>query len=221
MQTASRTAADAARGTPGRNGEDGMALLLAIATSALLTGIGLGLLLLTDVELTTSSNHRDAAEVFHAADGGIDRSLQELASIANWSDVLAGGATSGVRSPLLLPGAAGGTALDAAALTDEVQRSAFGVLGVGPDTPRWRLFGHGPAGDLFSMAGLPDRVYILTWVADDAADADGDPQQDTNGVLIVRVRAIGVRGSRCDIQAVVARSDTPGVLRKVSWRAVR
>lgn len=212
------------RGTSTATGrrDDGAALVMTLVASMLLAAIGLSLLLLTDIEATVSASHRDGAEVFHAADGAIDHVVQELALLPDWTPVLSGAVRSRLAGPLVLPAGAGGGAIDAGRLTAEVQQAAYGGAPWGVDTPRWRLFTHGPASDLADGAGLPSgRVYVLVWISDDVAERDGNVEADSNGVVVVRARAMGVRRSQCDIQAVVGRTEAAGILRRISWRVMR
>lgn len=202
--------------------DDGAALVMTLVASMLLAAIGLSLLVLTDIEATISANHRDAAEVFYAADGAVDHVIQELALPADWDAVLSGGVRSLLAGPLVLPAAAGGGAIDAVRLTNDVQRAAYGAAAWGANTPRWRLFAHGPAGDLTAgVLPAPGRVYVLVWVSDDVGEQDGNVEADSNAVVVVRARAMGVRGSRSDVQAVVARTETAGIVRRVSWRVMK
>lgn len=198
--------------------DSGMALILVLTATIGLASIGLALLLMTDVEVTAAGNQRDAAEVFHAADGALDYVIQEMALVPDWDDVLSGTVRSRAKGTLVLPVQAGGSAVDAVRLTQEVQQSSYGGSPWGTNTPRWTLFAHGSMARDLGVTGLPDRVYVLVWVSDDIAEADDDPARDSNGIVVVRVRALGVRGSRCDVQAVIARTSTAGVVRKVSWR---
>lgn len=199
--------------------DSGVALVLTLMAMALVASVGVSLLLLSDIEVTTAANHRDGAEVFYAADAALDHAIQELAVNADWTMALAGTVRSRMRGSLVLPGAAGGTSIDASRLTSDVQRLTFGSSGWGADTPRWRLFAHGRAAE--EIGGMADHVYLLVWVADDVAEGDGAPERDSNGVVVIRARAMGLRRSQCDIQAVVARGTAPGLVRKVSWRVMR
>lgn len=198
----------------------GVALVIVMALSVLLASIGLTILLLANVEIAASGNQRDGVEAFHAADGALDYAIQELAALPDWNGVLAGTTRSRVSGPLRLPAAAGGAVLDAARLTADIQQSAYGGSAWGASTPRWRLFAHGSAVGDVGIGSVPDHVYVLVWVSDDIAEDDSDPWTDSNEHIVVRARAIGLRNSQRDVQAVIARTEMPGVVRKVSWRIV-
>jgi hypothetical protein len=57
------------------------------------------------------------------------------------------------------------------------------------------------------------------WVADDAAEADGDAGRDSNGLIAIRAEAFGPQGMQRAIEATLA---TGGFgVKLVSWRDVR
>lgn len=199
----------------------GMVLVLVLTGTVLLASLGLSLLLLTDAEVMAAGNQRDAAVVFHAADSAVDLVVQELALLSDWTPVLTGAARSRLASPLQRPNTSGGGAIDSARLTAEVQQAAYGGRFWGSNTPRWRLFAHGVPGHALGVSGIADDIYLLVWVSDDGAEEDGAPEADENGVVVVRARAMGLRRSQCDVQVVIARTPTPNVVRKSSWRVMR
>jgi hypothetical protein len=202
-------------------GEAGAALVLTLVATMVVVAVGMSLLLVADMEVAAAGHHRDDAEVRYAADGGLDFVIQELALMTDWTPVLSGTTVSSLAGPLVLPAVAGGSAIDIAGATSGVQRAAYGGAGWAADTPRWRLFAHGAASTMLPGAALPDRVYLLVWVSDDTADGDGNPDADSNGSVVVRARAMGVRGARCDVQAVIARTAAAAVVRRTSWRVIR
>jgi hypothetical protein len=67
------------------------------------------------------------------------------------------------------------------------------------------------------------------WIADDPGETDGDPTRDSNGILLVRAEAFGVRGSWRVVEATLAGSilrDLDGVaigrtVSVVAWREAR
>ncbi len=112
------------------------------------------------------------------------------------------------------PGArvVGGASLDLVAEThrrtcgrttacDEAATTAFAAARPwGARNPRWQLLVHQPLAALDSAAGTVCPCYLVAWVADDPADADGDPRRDApagvagHGVLLVRGAAFGAAG---------------------------
>lgn len=197
----------------------GVVLLTTLLLVVLLTTLGAASALLVSVETTAAANHRDRFDVANAAEGLMDFSIQELAMMSDWTPLLTGLAVSRLNGPLVLPLSAGGTALDIAALTTTVQQETFGGGGWGADTPRWRPYGRGAASTVAAIDGLGGHIFGIVWVSDDVAESDGDPATDTNGVVVIRARALGLRRSQADVQAVIARV-APGIVRRVSSRLV-
>ena len=62
------------------NTESGIALLIAIFVLLLITAIGAGMIMLTNTEISTSSNFRDEQTAFFSAKAGFeeDRDLEDL-----------------------------------------------------------------------------------------------------------------------------------------------
>jgi hypothetical protein len=64
----------------------------------------------------------------------------------------------------------------------------------------------------------------MAWIADDPADADGDPQVDGNGVVLVHARARGAQGAQRDVFVTLGRGCDSGMcdddarVRVVAWR---
>jgi hypothetical protein len=205
---------------PGASRDSGSALVVVLLLGVLLGALGTSAALVADVDTLVASNHRDGLVVRYAAESAADVVLQELMQAADWTPALAGGATSVLAGPLVLPRSSGGAAVDAAVLTALLQQETYGGDPWAADTPRWRLFAWGvPGGDL-PFAGLSDQVFVLVWLSDDIAETDGDPLVDTNDAVVLRARAIGPRRSQCDVQLVLARS-APGIVRRVSSRVIR
>lgn len=198
----------------------GSALVVVLLLGVLLGALGVSAALVVDVETTVSANHRLALTVRHAAMGGADVVVQELAVLADWSPALSGATASIMRGPLVLPPEAGGSAVDASGLTAQLQQHSYGAGGWGLNTPRWRLFGHAAVDGALSAPNLGSGVYLLVWLSDDIGESDDDPWTDGNGVVVVRARAIGPRGSQCDVQIVVERV-APGIVRRISSRVIR
>ena len=76
--------------------EDGIALIVALLATLVLSALGLSLMVMASTETVVAGNYRDAVEAFHAADAGLERVIAELAMTPDWAAVL--GAPGGVRS---------------------------------------------------------------------------------------------------------------------------
>jgi Tfp pilus assembly protein PilX len=198
----------------------GAALLLALVATALLGALGVSLLVLADTELRVASNDGSSLEAFYAADAALERAVQELATLPEWSSVLTGAVKSSFSEPttsLVLPSK---RSIDLIALTAALQGSSNTGGSQGVNTPVWRLFAWGPLTALASSGWIENRVYVAVWVADDPSETDGNPGADTNGVVFVHAEAFGVGGARRMVEATVARVSA-GIVRELSWKEVR
>lgn len=204
----------------GSRPDEGTAIVLVLLLGVLLLAAGTAVALVADVETMVTANGRDAVRARYTAEAAGDFAVQELMLVPDWSLVLNGTRVSFMSGPLVAPARAGGLPVDAAAATSVIQQENYGGGAWGPDTPRWRLFAHGVPGTDLPFAGLPDDLFALVWVSDDIAESDGDPFLDSNGVVVVRARAMGARRSQADVQMVIGRV-APGIVRRLSSRPLR
>jgi hypothetical protein len=199
--------------------ERGGALILALLLTLLLTVVGSALIMAVTTEHLITANDRDAEELVHAADAGLERAFLELSHMPEWSDVLTGRARSRVREDTLSPRFPDGRVVSLVELTHQVQtttnRRAWGA-----NNARWRLFVYGNLADIVGLTlEGPPLAYVVVWVADDPADGDGDPQRDDNETVTLRCEAFGVRHGRRAVEATVARADPyPAPPSVLSWR---
>ena len=206
-------------GRPGRS-DGGVVLLLTLLVMLAVGAIAAGLVLVSGVDVMASANVRDRLEVRASAEAVVELAIDALARVPDWSLVLNGSTGLFFAGGLTMPAVSGGAPVDAAALTLDAQRAAYGAAPWGADTPVWRLAGHGvPSVDL-PVAGLSDRTYVLLWISDDVADGDGSASTDANDTVVVRGLALGARGARAAVQAVVGRTELVGAARRVAWRHV-
>ncbi|MPY91395.1 MAG: hypothetical protein GEU99_26240 [Luteitalea sp.] len=196
----------------------GAALILAMLVTMVVTIIGGALVVAVATEHLITANNRDAEELLHAADAGLERALLELAHLSEWTAVIDGGAVSRSRDGTLSPRLPDGRVVNLVDLTQEIQASGGGPWG--PDDPRWRLFVYGNLSQIIALTlDGPPLPYVVVWVADDQADGDGSPQRDTNDTLVLRSEAFGVRYGRRAVEATVTRPDPyPAPVRVLSWR---
>ncbi|HXG55634.1 MAG TPA: PilX N-terminal domain-containing pilus assembly protein [Vicinamibacterales bacterium] len=212
-------------------GERGTALFLAIMLVTMLAAIGSAAILASHTETLISASFRQGREARYVADGGVSRAIADLAGLPDWSAALSGLATStfvdGPPAALkTLPG--GGTALlccSASSLTASLQLRGNGGGDWGPNTPQWKIYGWGRASAWRGEDQIQSAFYVAVWVADDAGDGDGDPARDSNGTVVLNGVALGPRGTRRAVQAVVQRAvsvgGAPGGVRLRSWRESR
>ncbi len=228
--------------------EDGTALLLALMAMLLMTALGTALVLTTSSETLIASHFRNSAEGLYAADAVLERSLDDLLTVADWNQLLNGtvqspfvdGPPTGARAladgssidlldvlaqaTCAKPGPCGGADMDA--ITTERPWGA--------DNPRWQLYAYGMLRNMMPPGTVNSPYYVVAMVGDDPSENDGDPLQDGSsednpgtGVLAMRAEAFGPGGAHKVIEATVARPDesaggiAPAGIRMLSWREVR
>jgi len=213
--------------------ERGVALLLAIVLVLLLVAIGGAVSIATRTETLIAANFRESREALYAAEGAIALAVRDLAAAPDWGAVLSGALASSFTDgaaigPRTLPG--GGTVVlccGRPSLTDDVQQRAHGGQSWGADTPQWQLFAWGPSSGWLAPGRIVSAMYLVVWVADDTADADGNPAADTNGILELHAHALGPNGGRRVVEVLVQRPPAggggppPPGLRILSWREMR
>ena len=198
----------------------GMAVLLAVLTATLLSALGSSLLLVANVERRAVANAGYATETLSAAEAGLERALLDLRRSPDWSPLVGGAATSafaGPRGQVTLP--VGGT-FDLNLRTAELQAQSWSAGAFGANTPVWCPIAWGPLSALAAQGAIDSLQYLTVWIADDPADADGAPNIDQNGIVLLHAESRGPAGSRRMIEAVVSRPPAGGV-RLVTWREVR
>lgn len=194
----------------------GAALVLTLMVTALVVGLGSALLLVTSVENAIEANHEEAHGARHAVDAGLACAIAGLRATADWNVALGGAATPPV---CLEPAPAWAAArVNVAALTAQLQAAADARYAGVPDTPRWQLWATGGAPTLGRAPGF----VVLTWIADDRDDGDGDAGRDDNGHVQVRITAVGRRAGWAAAEALLWRDPAgAGEVTLIGWRAAR
>lgn len=225
---------------PGSLAEQGVALVIVAMTLLLLSAVGAALVVVTSADVLIAANVGASNEALYAADAVFERTLAELRDTSDLTAVLKGttpsafqdGAPTGQRS------LSDGTRIDLsqvlslATCRKLTTCSAADMNGVSADrpwgtlNPRWRLYSYGsfdpaPSG---IRSGLP--AYVVSMVADDQMETDGDPSRDgvrtgtlSNpgaGVILVRGEGFGRRGAHRVVEGAVVRRDLAAYAR---WEA--
>ncbi len=194
--------------------ERGVALIIALMATMLLTALGLALIMVTNTETQITANFRNSQEALYAADAGTERVVQDLLMVPRWNDILTGTMTSsfkdGTQTPTL-PG--GGTQLNLAAATAQLQAQTDTANLWGANNPVWRLYAWGPVTSLLPSNTIDSWMYIAVWIADDPSEVDGDPLADTNGVLTLHSEAYGPGGAHKVVEVTVARTSATEIER--------
>ena len=205
---------------------DGVALLLTVMMTLLVTALGSAIIVLTTTETTLTRTHRLGLQTLSAAEAGLEWAVLELRQMPDWTPVLGGAIRSRFEADDPTPAMADGFTVDLRSLGAALQREADRERSLNPNAPRWTLFSHGWLEDLLGKPA-PTPLYLAVWTADDAAEHDGDPAVDTNGRVMVRAEAFGPFRARRVIEASVTRETPPAgtsggdYARLSAWRLIR
>ena len=208
--------------------ERGIALLIALMSTLLLTALGLALVMTTMTETMITANYRDGGEAMYAADAGVERVMQDLLTVPDWNRILSGalqspfidGPPSGTRS---LPG--GGGTIDLTATTNLLNCNKTTTCTVSEmntytderpwttNNPRWQLFAYAPLDTIIDTGTITSSFYVVVWIADDQSENDDDPATDGGGstgagMLLMRAEAFGPQGGHSVIEVTIGRTDT-------------
>ena len=186
----------------------GSALIIALFTAVVLSGLGLGLLMLTDTESAIAANYRAGNQTLYAADAAVERALADILTAPNWNDILNGATRSGFVDTTLRPTLPSNLALDLIALTAAMQATSDATAMFGPSTTQLRLFAYGKLSAMASANLISSDEYVVVWISDDPADGDGDPAADANGVITVLSHAIGPYGSSRTVEVTLAKTNS-------------
>ena len=199
--------------------DTGAALIVALLLTVLMAALGLGLVELASTERLIAANFRAGQQAGYAADAAVERSLEDLRPLPDWSGVLAGSTVSSFRDATLVPTLATGRTLDILAETAVLQRVSDARHALGADDPVWRLFAYGPLDALVS-SGPPSSAYVVVWVADDRTETDGNPLADSNGVAVLVARAWVGRAVRTVEVALAKPAGGAAGVHVLAWRSV-
>ena len=232
-----------------RGPDRGIALVLALLATLALSVLGLSLLLTTSAEILIASHYRRSIEALHAADVALERVLSEVAALPDWTALLASpdeivsGVPASFGGSTMTATLADGRTIDLVQATNLLNcpqvfpppvtpctaaqmDHVVGERVWGANNPRWRLFARGPLSAVSPGTGGATPYHVAVWVADDAAETDGDPSRDgtdqTNpgsGMIQLHAEAFGPVGAHRSVEATIARSG--GGARLVSWRLIR
>ena len=221
--------------------ERGLALVIALMTTALMLALAMALIATTMTETRISANYSDGTEALYAADAAVERVMQDLLTVPDWNNILNGSLTSSFidGAPVGPRTLADGTQLDLGEATNMVRCGKVSACSDaelnaftaerpwGPNNPRWQLYAYGYMDELLPTEDINSRMYVVVWIADDPSETDdnpakdGDPSADivnypTNpgrGVLAMLAHAYGPNGVRRVIEVTVSRTDSTEIER--------
>jgi hypothetical protein len=217
--------------------EDGVAMLAAVMAILLLTALGAALILSSSAETMIAASFRSGIEARYAAAAMLDRGMDDLTAIEDWSLVTGGllrsswidGAPTGART------LAGGSTIDLTQLVNvaNCQKSTACSLAEllavtedrpwGANNPQWNLYAYGPLRNILAP-GIIDSPYYVVLLVGNGPSA---------GLLAVRAEAFGPRGAHAAVEATAARTGASGDqwdynghsgddgVKVFSWREVR
>ena len=193
--------------------ERGVALIIVLLSTMLLTALAVSLVLLTSSETLLTANYRNSHEALYAADAAVERVVQDLLSVSQWNDLLASSNiqssfTDGPTSVTL----ADGTRVDVFRERDRVQSETNTLNIWGSNNPVWQVYAYGPMSNMLPE-GIPTDAYVLVLVGDDPSESDNNPSVDTNGVLTLHAEAWGIGGAHKVVEVTVARTSSTEIER--------
>jgi hypothetical protein len=196
-------------------GEEGTALVIALMAMLLLTALGAAVVMVTNTETSISANYKNSQEALYAADAAVERVVQDLLMVPRWNDILDGTSQSAfvdgsMSASKSLPG---GGVITLSTATVQLQSDSDAVATWGANNPQWRLFAWGPIADMLPGDAIDSPMYVAVWIADDPAEADGNPAADTNGTLTLHAEAFGPAGTRKTIEVTVGRTSSTEIER--------
>ena len=216
-----------------KNNERGAALVISLMAMLLLSALGLALVMTTMTETKLAGNYTTSQEAMYAADAAIERSIQDVLTVADWNSMLSGAAQSafvdgapGTRS------VEGGFTFNLNEATNLMNCNKVTTCSTsemdtvtedrpwGANNPRWQLYAYGPVNNFMPTATLNSTLYLVVWVADDPSETDGDPTKDGNvvtnpgtGVITLRATAYGAGGVSRMIDVTLSRTDSTEIER--------
>lgn len=214
----------------------GAGLLTVFVWLSLLAVAALGVALATSAEPLATSALHERLRMARAAESAVSLAMSTLAALPDWTTVPGGTAVSpfvdGAPGPRMIAGSVFDLAIATSRLTCGRDTACDDVATAlpapdrpwGPRNPRWRMLVHQPLEAVDPVAARTCPCYLVAWVADDPADADGDRDRDApagvagHGVLLVRGAALGAAGALAEVEALV---EQPCRKSSVSCRGIR
>jgi hypothetical protein len=207
--------------------DNGVALLVAMMAMLLLTALGAALLLTTSSETIIASRFRSSAEGLYAADAELERVIDGLAAVPDWSVLPSGLAWSTFvdgppSGPRVLPD---GSLVDLGQVVNlancqKITGCSMAELETvtaerpwGTANPHWVLYGYGPLSSVLAAGGVRSPCYLVVLLG------QGPGQGSSRDALALRAEAYGPGGAHAVVESTVAREDA-GV-RMLSWRTLK
>src|SRR5438876_1411254 len=173
--------------------EDGVALIVALMATMLMTALGVALILTTSSETMIAGNFRNGQEALYAADAALERAMDDILTVPDWNTMLAGntqsafidGPPSGART---MPD---GTQIDLTQLLNlancgkvtscspsDFAANFTGDRPWGANNPVWQLYAYNRLDAMVPSGTINSPYYVVVLVADDPSELDNDPLHD-------------------------------------------
>ncbi len=213
--------------------ERGTALVTVLMVTTLVATLSAAIVLVVMSNSLASANHGAAQQALYAADAALESTISELRT-TDWRAIPGGDASLRLRDGSASPRAPDGRSVAPDRLRAALQADSDARYGTGPNQPVWYLYGRARFADLLSGPIVPP-AYLIVWPADDGDERDGDPERDSNQVILARAEAFGVAGAHRTVEATLSLQTAPGAMvdpespppperrevRVLSWREVR
>jgi len=216
-------------------GERGVALIVALMAMTLMVALGTALILTTTTESKITRNFAITSEAAYAAEAVLERAVDDMLMVNDWTSLLNGTAASGFvdGTPTGTRALADGAMLDlggainiancqkTSACGDDEMNRVTDERPWGLNNPRWKPFAWGPLSRL-TPGSTTSPFYVVLLVGDDPSECDNNPLVDGGdpvppcgagssfnpgaGVLSLRAEAFGPFGTHKIIEATIARN---------------
>jgi hypothetical protein len=200
-----------------RAGERGTVLVAVLAAVMGLSAVAMGVAILVTVDARVDAVAATRLQAQLAAESALEIACAELAAEGDWNLVLVGARRSAALAARDRPVVPGWGELDVGALTVALQRQTTARSVWRDNSAIWRRYLEGVPAERLSIDPPRLAPYVVVWVADDEAEVDDRPEQDSNGLLTVRADAYGSGGAHAAVVAAIRRRASGVQL--VSWRA--
>jgi type IV pilus assembly PilX-like protein len=180
--------------------EDGIAMIVAMMAMLLMTALGLALVLTTSSETMIAGNFRNSSEALYAADAVLERSMDDILTVADWNKMIDPTTPGGMAQSAFIDGKPlsderrlpdGSTIkIDEAVNMANCQRTAPLCTDAdmnantaerpwATNNPRWRAYAYGYLTDMLPASDtINSPFYVVLMVADDPSETDGNPARD-------------------------------------------
>jgi Tfp pilus assembly protein PilV len=208
------TQAGTRRPKRGVRSERGVALIIVLLATMLLTALALSLVMVTSGETMLTANYRHSQEALYGADAAIERVVQDILTVSQWNQLIssAGNLQSSFTEGSTTVTLPDGTTIDVMKERDRLQAQTNAMNLWGPDNPVWQVYAYGPLSAILPD-GVDSPVYVAVFIADDPSESDGNPSIDANGVLTLHAEAWGAGGARKVIEVTLARTSSTEIER--------